>query len=499
MGLYILFVILSAIFAEYKNVAFYGFPDRYEGMFIIFAYLIVTFIAINIIVTKKQLKFLLGGLFFSASIICIIGLSQFLGFNLLESVFIKNLTLPIRYHFLSSEINFNNYSIYSTLYNPNYVGSYTAMLFPISIGFFIWFKDIKYKISFGIFSCLIFSNWTGCHSRAGIIGGLFAVIIIMIFFRKYLKKNLYYLITLIIFYTLIFTGMNFYSNNYLFSKFSSLEAEFKNLLSKNNTSERLEDLVIENNKISLISQSKTLNIIYKNKLIFTDTNNNNLQTYKSKDTITFLNNNYKEYLIQKTKNNLLKIKTNYYTVFFGHTKEGFKIYDKRTGFHELTHVEKWGFDNKEKLGSGRGYIWSRSLPLLKDTIILGHGPDTFSIYFPQNDYVGKIIAFGKATPIVDKPHNLYLQVGINTGLLSLLAFLSIFVFYFISTIKIYLKNYDYDNLFSVTGITFFAAILGYLITGFFNDSTISVAPVFWVLLGTGIAVNKKNINNLTSY
>ena len=27
--------------------------------------------------------------------------------------------------------------------------------------------------------------------------------------------------------------------------------------------------------------------------------------------------------------------------------------------------------------------------------------------------------------------------------------------------------------------------------GFFNDSSVSVAPVFWVLLGTGISINMK--------
>ena len=33
------------------------------------------------------------------------------------------------------------------------------------------------------------------------------------------------------------------------------------------------------------------------------------------------------------------------------------------------------------------------------------------------------------------------------------------------------------------------AIIGYLGAGFFNDSVVPVAPIFWILLGTGIAVN----------
>jgi len=36
----------------------------------------------------------------------------------------------------------------------------------------------------------------------------------------------------------------------------------------------------------------------------------------------------------------------------------------------------------------------------------------------------------------------------------------------------------------------FSAIISYCMAGFFNDSVVSVAPVFWVLLGLGIAMNK---------
>ena len=36
------------------------------------------------------------------------------------------------------------------------------------------------------------------------------------------------------------------------------------------------------------------------------------------------------------------------------------------------------------------------------------------------------------------------------------------------------------------------AIIGYLGAGFFNDSIVSVAPIFWVLFGVGVAVNQLN-------
>ncbi|HMA60603.1 MAG TPA: hypothetical protein VKN64_09940 [Halanaerobiales bacterium] len=66
--------------------------------------------------------------------------------------------------------------------------------------------------------------------------------------------------------------------------------------------------------------------------------------------------------------------------------------------------------SKNVLGLSRGFIWSRSLPLLKETWLLGFGADTYPIYFPQDDNVGKLITFDKTRKIMDKPHNMYLRL-----------------------------------------------------------------------------------------
>ena len=156
--------------------------------------------------------------------------------------------------------------------------------------------------------------------------------------------------------------------------------------------------------------------------------------------------------------------------------------------YPVTEVERLGFEGYERLGSSRAYIWSRTLPLLKDTILLGHGPDTYAFYFPQNDVIGKLKFFNNPKMLVDKPHNLYLQIAVNTGLLSLLALLYLWVDYFVSSLILY-NNSDLSNWQNRLGIALLGAVAAYLVAGFFNDSVISVAPVFWILLGLGIALN----------
>ncbi|NLV49052.1 MAG: O-antigen ligase family protein, partial [Clostridiaceae bacterium] len=157
-------------------------------------------------------------------------------------------------------------------------------------------------------------------------------------------------------------------------------------------------------------------------------------------------------------------------------------------YNEMKDIPSIGFKGNEQFGSGRGYIWSRSLPLLKDTFWIGHGPDTFPMYYPQDDIIGKLNTFRDIRAVVDKPHSFYIQVAHNTGVISLLALLVLFGFYLIQSVKLYWKRRSSDT-WVIAGKIIMGAVLAYLITSIFNDSVIYVAPIFWTLLGAGFAVN----------
>ena len=152
------------------------------------------------------------------------------------------------------------------------------------------------------------------------------------------------------------------------------------------------------------------------------------------------------------------------------------------------------FTGKEKLGSARGYIWSRSIPLIKNNLILGSGPDTFIYQFPQNDLIGKYYTYDTPNIIIDKPHNLYLQIALNDGLIALIAFLFIMLVYVFDSIRLYSFKRDYNND-QILGIATCLSVVGYLFAGIFNDSVIDVAPIFWIVLGVGVAINFINSNN----
>lgn len=132
-------------------------------------------------------------------------------------------------------------------------------------------------------------------------------------------------------------------------------------------------------------------------------------------------------------------------------------------------------DGHESLLNGRGYIWSRTIPLLTDCIFLGKGQDTFAIYFPNNDYLGRL-NYGYENVLITKPHSIYLQIAVQTGVLSVIAYIGMFVIFCI----LFFRKKGFTAL--------FISITSFMILGLTNDSMIGCSILYWVILGFGISV-----------
>jgi hypothetical protein len=175
---------------------------------------------------------------------------------------------------------------------------------------------------------------------------------------------------------------------------------------------------------------------------------------------------------------------------FAITKQGVFYTNQLGNMVALEKVPHIGWEDNLRFGSGRGYIWSRTLPMLKETIFLGHGADTYCIYFPHHDYAGKFSADWNINRIVDKPHNMYMGIAIGTGMISLLALLALWGAYLVQSFRLYFRaNYENLDFNTYVGVGIFLGICGFLTAALVNDSSVSVMPMFYGLLGTGIAIN----------
>lgn len=496
IGVYSLFVILSTIFSDYKDIAVFGFVERYEGMIVLLCYMAILFITINMVNNKSAIKAVLIALISSAVIIGLIGIFQYFGHDIFKTMSGRKLILPASLQNMASKLNFQfgDKIIYSTLYHYDYVGSYMAMLFPLTFTMFLLVKNKIYKIILIPVTILMFLNLLLCHSRAGVLGGIIALIVLVVMLRKHLIKNWKLTAAALVVVIVGGIGFNIYSKGLLSDRIGSLFKDAGQLMGSSSKASTLKDVTSNGNELSIVFSDKTLKVVSQNeKLTFKDGLNNTIESSLNQQNgqEIFKSDKYKDFNIAVTDYSTTSEKK------YGVQISGMQFLDYNDHFTftndkgdsvEIKQVPKWGFEGKEKLGSARGYIWSRSIPLLKHAVLVGYGPDTFAAKFPQDDYAGKMVAYGTSTILVDKAHDMYLATGLNTGIISLIAFLAIIVMYVMSSAKLYFKN-EYQGFFPIIGLGIFTAVVGYLGAGFFNDSIVSVAPVFWTLLGIGISIN----------
>jgi hypothetical protein len=503
ISVYAITAVISTLFSKYPSIAQNGFVDRYEGVYVLLSYLAILFLTINLVNHERFFRIIMIGLFLSALILGTIGIFQFFGFDFFKSSLGKIFILPEAYRKLKLEFTFGAHTIYTTLYNTNYVGSYMAMLLPLALAAFVFIKKANMKIITGLLSCLMFANWIGCKSRTGYLGGVIAVVFLILLMRKLILKDMKTIIPLLVCFALIFVVMDYSAGGALggqiintLSKIegsSAVDEEGNKVQSANTT--LLKDIKLSGKQASVVYGEDTLNMVYDDtQLQFSDTDGKQL-TIKNSDSgvITLEDQRYSAYSIQQAGTpTALYITLESMKFVLQMDQDGFKILGEgNVAVDTIDHPETFGFKGNERFASSRGYIWSRSIPLLKNNIIFGGGPDTYAAQFPQHDYVGKLIAFDKTNEIVDKPHNMYLQMGINTGVLSLIAFIFMLGVYFISSIRTYYKIEVWDER-KYYGVALFTAVLGYAAAGLANDSLLSVAPVFWVILGMGISCNYLN-------
>ena len=332
----------------------------------------------------------------------------------------------------------------------------------------------------------------GSRSRAGMIGFLAGLILLLVLLRKVILNNWKRVLIILFAFLLIFTSMGVYSLNDLLGDIIAPKSETE-LVEEELIYPPITNVKSNDNEIILETSEVHLNIVLENDSInFYDKNDYIINSYFDNkiERNVLIGDKFSDHSFKQINDN--EFIWYYYNkeAHFKYNNDRFYMKGMRNEFYEIEEVSAFGFEGYERLGSSRGYIWSRTFPMLSDTIITGHGPDTYAMYFPQEDVIGKLKFLRSSEIIVDKPHNLYLQIGINTGIISLIALLVLWGAYFIDGINLYYKS-NYNKWSEKVGVSVLAAVIAYLAAGMFNDSVVSVAPVFWILLGIGISMNLK--------
>lgn len=495
LGIYGIYVFLSWVSSQDVGLATRGFIELFQGFFVLISYGIIIFVTMNMVRKEHHLNFYLYAFGIVGLVTFIIGFSQWFGFDVFRSTLVQRFILPNNLSHLVGNLNFTfgPQTIYATMYNTNFVGSFAALMVPLALVGFFYFEEEKFKVYSGIFFGMMVFVWFGSNSRAGLLGVFAALLLLSIFmYKSFLSQKKISLIVLglIVGISLI---MNIISGGQTLGQVSRLNPIVEaGETAPETTRLFFEEVTLDGFTLDMVADQSSLRIRFNPEtsiLSFSDLEGNELDTLISEGNITLTTPGYEMYrFVLDGPNGILRVFVNQRTLEVILTDMGFLL-NLVGGVSNAIDVPPRVslLDGREEFASQRGYIWSRSIPMLLDTLFVGHGPDMYVIYFPQRDVAGRLNGF-ILTGINDKPHNMFLQIGINTGVVSLLALMSVYGIYMLDSIKLFWKR-EYVSLQDYFGVGAFAAITGYLVAGIFNDQIISVAPLFYALTGLGIAIN----------
>lgn len=519
-AVYCIMVIISSVTSKYPDLAYEGGGyGQWQTMWVLLGFVMLFLYACVFVTSERRISLLFRFFMVSTGIITLIGVLQGVGNNPLKWSWVQKI---ITSQSKITELGFKEgfAEVIMTFNNPNYVGPYIALLLPIVIAFvttraaenrvvaWIW-RIVGSLIAIGQAVAL-----AGAGSSAGMLavasGVVFAAVLIFSGFfskeekekekgegeKKSVKKYV--------------VGGGAVVVVILLAVVVSRTALFETTLNK-----LLQGGEDTRNVASIISHAEELQVELRNGSEFIlvpilgendsvsfmafDEKNQKIEIEWSQERDGYILND-ERYNMLTLKNVTFSVGENMYPGFrfndtpndiswiFMNVKNEWNYYTPFGKFTKLRKVRHFGFENYQNIANRRGFIWSRTIPLMKDYWFKGIGPNAFIIAFPNDDFVGSK-RVGGSTTLVDKPHNTFLQVYVQTGGISALAYLGLGLLYMIGSIRLFWRRKCRTNL-EKLGLGLCTGIFAFGVASLTNDGIVGTQVIYWVLLGTGYAINR---------
>jgi len=492
--IYLGFVILSTICSKDIELSLFGSMDQKEPFLVLVGYVALTLYGYLVLDSMEEIKRVVMAAVVGACLMATLGILQMVGKDPLAMESIQRLFTPKGFidQYGALSVTVAEGGAYGTLFNPNYVGTYVAMYLPLLLIGFLVFKELWKKVvcilCFVGLTVMLFAS----QSRTGLIAVIAVAVMLLIFLGREVWKRWYLVIPGVTFLVMAFLLIDTYRDNLLTNRLKEMFA----IEQSENTLKGIDTI---GNGVEVAYKDTVFTVmmpIAKDDFAYVVMENGEERE------VTY-NEDFSYAYVTLSNGDEIEIKTAVYEDVYSF---GLKFDKREYFFTNQVVVGNYKFINEygrldecimptnvlpgyERIASGRGYVWGRSIPLLLENFVVGSGPDTFAIEFPQNDYVARYSG-GFSNTIFTRPHNFYLQMGIQTGTLSLIFFMIFYMTYFVGSCRRYLSR-KFTKLEEWIGFALFLCTVGFMASGFANDSLIVVTPVFYVLLGAGMTINHK--------
>lgn len=519
-AVYFIMVIISAVCSSYPNLAFTGGGyGQWQTMWVLLANVLLFLYAYRFVDSENQVSVVIKCLMVTVGLLALIGVMQTTGHNPLSWDWVqKIITSKSDVNGITFKEGISNVII--TFSNPNYVGPFVALVIPI-VAAFVAIRASKENgramacriAGIAIIIGLIISLF-GSSSSAGAIavmtGAAAAVILILVnALTKEAgerereegsgkRRKTGVIIGAAVAFVLV-AGIGV-----------SRTAFFKNTVNK-----VLQGSEDTRNIASIVNSDKGLEVTLRNGEEFVLT-----PTYAEGQNVSFqaYDADQKEIPVEwSAQNSRFVLKDErFQMVTLGvanfnvdnQVYPGFRFYDTPNQiewifmykdndwqyytpfgkFTKLHEVESFGFKDYQNIANRRGFIWSRTIPLMKTYWFKGIGPNAFIIAFPNDDFVGSKRVGGNTT-LVDKPHNAFLQIYIQTGGISAIAYAGLWILYICGSVRLFWRRKHFTDTEKI-GFGLMIGIFSFAVAGLTNDTVVGSQNMYWILLGTGFAINR---------
>lgn len=490
--IYTVLVIFSTLFSKYKYFSIHGMPDQFETIWNLLAYVLVVFYCYYVIVYHNSEKQVLTCIFAGVLLVGLICVLQYFKLDIYRWIYAGD----------GYTFTFAEGVVYGPFYNINYVGYYTLLFAPLFILLTILYKNWKVRIASAVLTIMLLITMLGAGSITAEIAFLgvagFAVLFVLLKNVK-TKKVLWIPIAALV---VACVAVGVFAAPRVAAYVKASDTEKTNLENIYTRDDHVE-IDYKGNKLFIDMQEEGGAVAFH----LTDQNGQDVacEYAISAEDYYYYNITDERFAGLTVTPTLLSQEPEIYgfIVFIDDknwcftnqmTDDGTYVYYTDQGNVTKLTEENVSADftplvNKSSLANGRGYIWNKTIMLLKDYILFGSGADTYALAYPNGDYVDKYNN-GYDNLILTKPHNLYLQIGVQTGVLSLICYLVFYLWYFVSSVRLYFRR-RLDDPQVLVGFAVMLGTMGYMISGLANDSTITISPLYWALMGIGIGINHK--------
>ena len=474
-----IFMLISAVTSKYPEQSFSGSIEQYESIGVLVAYLILLFFTSAYTAEGKHIELVEKALLAGFAVSCVLGVLQLAQADFFSSEMGKRLLVPASLEELRDGLRFSKDAkgfgrVYMALYNSSYAGIYIAMILP-----FLALSEKRYIkwLTVPAILCLM-----GTMSKTAWAAALMVAVLGMLMMKKQQKWRI----------SLIAVGIIGILIAFLPAEDGVISGE-KELQEVTGEAEHIR-IVYQGNELYFSEYPKDGGVKYK----LTDQRGEKIPLTWSEergelDPIPpeYEGLHFKVYVKEEISYAVFR----YEDVIFRFTDdlgtgkyEYISINGKPDELADATVLMKAG----DTLLNGRGYIWNRVLPIVKEHLLFGTGPDTFLQVFPQDDYVARAnLGYGFFSEILTNAHSLYLQTTMQTGVVVFGSLCFFLYRYLKKAWKTYAHKETYDKRDKV-GIACFLGSAAYLICGLTFSSSICTTPIFIILVGTGIGILTKS-------